>query len=350
MHARSAQLSGNLACLPRLPTVSVVIAAFTMSRWDDLREAVASVRAQTAQAAETIVVIDHCPDLLTLARRTLSDVTVVANVGSRGAGGARNSGVASSRGEVVAFIDDDAFASRTWLENLLPHFVNPGVVGVGGRLDPLWAGSRPRWFPQEFDWAVGASYKGMPDSPVPVRNVWSGNMAIRRRVFDAIGGFRDDFGKLGERSRPEDTDLCLRAALAQDRGTWIYEPAAGATHRVPPQRATLGFFLRRCLNEGSGKAALAALNGASQSTSAERLYTRRVLPRGIARGVREMACGDASGGLRSITIAAGFALAMTGFLAGRVAGGVHRSCPPQSQSAPVTGQAGEEAARGANSR
>lgn len=346
-------MSGNLADVTRLPTVSVIIAAFTMRRWDDLREAVASVRAQTAQVLETVVVIDHCPDLLALAARELPEVTVVANVGCRGAGGARNSGVASSRGEVVAFLDDDAFASPTWLENLLRHFANPNVVGVGGRLDPLWADTRPRWFPKEFDWAVGASYRGMPDSPVPVRNVWSGNMAIRRRVFDAIGGFRADFGKLGERSRPEDTDLCLRAATAQDHGTWIYEPAAGATHRVPPQRAHLGFFLRRCLNEGAGKAALAALNGARQSTSAERRYTRQVLPRGIARGLREAARGDVSGGLRSMAIAAGFSLAMTGFLAGRAAGIVHRGSPRRPWPAAVTGQRrpeGEGAARNANSR
>ncbi len=352
-------MSRNLADVTRLPTVSVIIAAYTMRRWDDLLAAVASIRAQTVRVLETIVVIDHCPDLLALAARELPPVTVIPNIGCRGAGGARNCGVASSRGEVVAFLDDDAFASPDWLENLLRHFANPQVVGVGGRLDPLWADARPRWFPAEFDWAVGASYRGMPERPVPVRNVWSGNMAIRRRTFDAIQGFRADFGKLGERSRPEDTDLCLRAAMAHDQGTWIYEPSAAATHRVPPQRAHLGFFLRRCLNEGSGKAALAALNGASQSTSAERHYTRHVLPRAIARGLWEAARGDASGGLRSMAIAAGFSLAMTGFVAGRAAGIVQHGGPRRPQRPQRPGPAAaagqirrepEGAVRSANSR
>jgi len=312
-------VSEQQANLAYLPTVSVVIAAFATERWNDTREAVASVRTQTVPALETILVIDHNPSLLDRAERELEGVIVLPNTGGQGASGGRNSGVAASRGEVVAFLDDDAVASPTWLEGLLRHFPDPDVVGVGGKLIPLWPDSRPRWFPSEFDWAVGASYRGMPEQATAVRNVWSGNMAIRRPVFDVIEGFREHFGKVGGRSRPEDTDLCLRAAAAHPGGTWIYEPAAIAGHRVPRRRTTVGFFLRRCLNEGSGKAALAALNGASESTSAERQYTRRVLPGGILRGLQDTVRGEVSGTLRSLAITAGFSCAVAGFLAARAA-------------------------------
>jgi glycosyltransferase involved in cell wall biosynthesis len=316
----------------------VIIAAFTMERWHYLREAVASVQAQTVPA-EAIVVIDHNPALLDRAQRELPDVFVVPNAGNRGASGARNSGVAVSHGELLAFLDDDAAASPGWLESLLPHFADPGVVGVGGGITPLWASSRPRWFPPEFDWAVGASYRGMPGEATAMRNVWSVNMMLPRRLFDQIGGFREDFGKVGGRSRPEDTDLCLRAAAARPGGTWVYEPAGMVGHHVPPSRTTLGYFVRRCLYEGSGKAALAALNGAGESTSAERLYTRRVLPGGMARGLRETIRGDVSGGLRSIAIAAGLSFAVAGFMVGRVAGIAHRAGPPAAREVSGSGQA-----------
>jgi Glycosyl transferase family 2 len=312
-------LSDNSDSPAGLPTVSVVIAAFTMERWNDLFEAVASVRTQTVPVLETVVVIDHNPALLARAQDGLSGVIVTANAGASGASATRNTGVSVSHGEIVAFLDDDAVASPTWLEALLGHFTDPHVVGLGGRVDPLWAASRPRWFPYEFDWAVGGSYRGMPEEAVPVRNVWSNNMAIRRSVFDAIGGFRSDFGKVGHRSRPEDTDLCLRAAAAQPGGTWIYEPAGIVGHRVPLTRATLRFFLRRCFNEGSGKAALAALNGRDVSTSAERTYTRQVLPQGFARGLRDAAHGKGSEGLRSLAIAAGLSAATAGFMIGQAA-------------------------------
>ncbi len=318
-------MSGNQAYPASFPTVSVVIAAFAIERWDNLREAVESVRAQTMLVLETIVVIDHNPALLDRARRELADVIVIPNVGGKGASGARNTGVAASHGEVVAFLDDDVVASPDWLESLLRHFADPDVVGVGGKMVPLWAGSRPRWFPCEFDWVVGASYRGMPEKAAPVRNVWSCNMAVPRPVFDKVGGFREDFSKVGGRSRPEDTDLCLRVAAALPQGTWIYEPAGIAGHRVPPKRATLSYFLYRCLHEGAGKATLAVLNDAGESTSAEWLYTRRVLPAGIARGVRDIMRGDLSGGTRTVVIVAGFSSAVAGFLMGRLARFIHRT-------------------------
>lgn len=325
-------MSKEQADFAGLPTISVITPAFAVERWDGLCQAVASIRAQTVKVLETIVVIDHNQDLLDRARRELPGVVVVPNVRNAGVSGARNSGVAASRGEVVAFLDDDAVAFPSWLEGILPYFANHDVVGVGCQVVPVWAGDRPRWFPREFDWAVGGAYRGMPEKAAPVRNVWSCGMAVSRPVFEAIGGFRDDFGKVGSRSSPEDTDLCLRAAQARPGGTWIYEPAAVVGHYVPPDRTTLGFFLRRCLLEGSGKAALAAYNGATESTSAERMYARRVLPRGVARGLRDTVRGDMSGALRSIAIAAGFSFAAAGFLAGRAVGVTRRPDQPQTRA------------------
>jgi glycosyltransferase involved in cell wall biosynthesis len=293
------------------PAVSVVIAAYSSERWEYLRDAVASVLDQTQPALEVIVVIDHNPDLLVRARREFQAATVLPNSGANGASAARNTGVAAASGDVLAFLDDDARASAGWLEALTKHFTSESVVGVGGRVDPLWTGIRPRWFPPEFDWTIGASYRGMPAAAGPVRNVWSNNMAIRRSAFEAAGGFREDFGKVGTRSRPEDTDLCLRAT-----GVWVYEPEGWAGHRVPAERARFGYFLRRCFHEGRGKAGLAALDGTAKSTSTERQYARRVLPAGVLRGLGDTLRGDVAGLARSAAIAAGFGVAATGFAIG----------------------------------
>jgi glycosyltransferase involved in cell wall biosynthesis len=301
-----------------IPTVSVVIAAFASDRWEQLRAAVASVAAQSRPALETIVVIDHNPALLDRARRELGEnvAWIIPNEGARGASGARNTGVAVSRGDIIAFLDDDARAFSGWLAAITANFTDSGVVGAGGRIEPLWATSRPRWFPGEFDWAIGGSYQGMPDTATVVRNVWSGNMAVRRTAFEAVGGFREDFGKVGGRSQPEDTDLCLRASS----GSWVYDPAAAVGHWVPAQRATLGYFLRRCYNEGRGKAALASGNGGTASLSAERGYTRTVLPRAVAAGLRDAVTRDLAGALRSGAILAGLGVAGAGFAVGWLSG------------------------------
>lgn len=285
-----------------------------MDRWAYLRDAIASVHAQSVTALEVIVVIDHNQKLMSKAASEIPEVKVVANRGSRGASGARNTGATLSNAEVIAFLDDDEVASPTWLENLLRHFQNPAVVGAGGRLMPRWNTHPPGWFPEEFHWAVGCSYRGMPENVAAVRNVWSGNMAIRRQVFESIGGFRDEFGKVGDRNRPEDTDLCMRAAEFSGRGKWIYDPDAGAYHQVPAERGTLRFFLRRCFNEGQGKAVLASMNGISGSTSEEIMYVRRVLPHGVARGLLDAVRGKVSGLTRSAMILIGLSLVTVGFV------------------------------------
>jgi len=313
------------------PTVSVVIPAYSDERWTQLREAVASAQAQTRPATEIIVAIDHNPDLLSRARRELADVEVVDSSGARGASGTRNAGVARASGEIIAFLDDDACAAPDWLETLIAHFADPAVAGAGGRVDPLWATARPRWFPGEFDWTVGASYSGMPETTAPVRNVWSNNMAVRRAAFDAAGGFREDFGKVGVVCRPEDTELCLRVTS----GSWLYVPASAVGHWVPARRATFAYFLRRCFEEGQGKAAIAVLDGAATGTSTERSYTARVLPAAVGRGLRQAMAGDRSGALRSAAIVGGFGMAAAGFVVGCVSAAASRAASRPASTAPA---------------
>src|SRR3954447_9366274 len=137
--------------------------------------------------------------------------------------------------------------------------------------------------PEEFLWAVGGSYAGMPTRTAQIRNVWSASMIVRREVFTAVGGFRVGFGKLGDQNRPEDTELCLRmSALAG--GHWMYVPDAVIRHEVPASRSTFGFFLRRCYAEGRGKVAMAGLLDGAESLGSERDYLRS-LPRAVIRNL-----------------------------------------------------------------
>ena len=298
-----------------LPTASVVIAAYTERRWTRLQQAIAAVQAQSIRPAEVILVIDHNPELLARAQAEMPYVRVIPNTRPAGSSGARNTGVAASQGEILVFLDDDIVAGTSWLETVLSHFSMPEVAGVGGQARPLWQRSCPWWFPPEFYWVVGASYAGMPEHAGPVRNVWSSNMAVRRAVFESAGGFRDDLAKVANKSRPDDTDLCLRAS-AQTSGLWIYEPAAIASHWVPQERATVSYFLYRCLHEGVGKGALAALNGLRASTSVESRHVGLVLPAALRRDCKAVLTGHISGASRIAAAGLGLGIAVAGFLIG----------------------------------
>jgi glycosyltransferase involved in cell wall biosynthesis len=274
---------------------------------------------QTRPPLEVIVAVDGSPALLRRVEAELPEVRAVLNTGVGGASGARNAGAAVARGDVLAFLDDDTRASRTWLADLVSALVEvPGTVGVGGGVGGDWpGGAAPRWFPPEFLWAVGVSHEGMPGSRSRVRNVWSENMALWRSAFVGAGGFRDGFGKVGSSSRPEDTELCIRVARGTGR-SWVFVPDAQVVHAVPWTRTTWGFFVRRCWAEGRGKAEMAALSEDGALTS-ERDHVLVAIPRGVIRDVGAALTGDLWGLTRAATAAAGVLAAAGGYLAGRVA-------------------------------
>ena len=266
------------------PGVSVVIPTHTERRWQSLLRTVRSARTQRHTPAEVVVVVDHNPALLRRARHELHGVTVLDNAYARGASGTRNTGAFHTGTPLIAFLDDDTVAAPDWLGNLMSPFDDPGVVGAGGGIAPAWSGTRPRWLPDELLWIVGVSYAGMPTTTAPIRNVWSASMMVRRDAFTAVGGFRAGFGKLGDRNRPEDTELCLRMS-ATGGGRWMYVPGALIDHDVPADRTRVGFLLSRCYAEGRGKVQMARLLPRSQDLGTERDYLRRVLPRAVARNL-----------------------------------------------------------------
>lgn len=303
--------------------VSIVIPTHSEKRWHQLARIVASARSQTYHVAEVVVVVDHNPALYRRARRDLVGVTVLENLYAQGVSGNRNTGAFHTSTELVAFLDDDTMAERDWLANLVMPFTDPTVVGTGSGIEPAWAGVRPRWLPDEFLWAVGGSYTGMPTVTAPIRNVFSASMIVRREAFMKVGGFRTGFGKLGDQNRPEDTELCLRMS-AVGGGHWMYVPGSIIRHDVPADRSTFGFFLRRCYAEGRGKVQMASLNSSTDSLGTERAYLRS-LPRAVIRNVAAASRGRGvshalrAGSMVAGVTAAGFGAAVETIAARRAA-------------------------------
>ncbi|MFC5718596.1 glycosyltransferase family 2 protein [Streptomyces gamaensis] len=308
-----------------LPACSVVICAYTEDRWDDTLAAVASVRAQSLPALETLVVVDHNPVLLQRLARTLREeapeVRVLANAGPRGLSAGRNTGIAASSGEVIAFLDDDAVAERDWLLRFAEAYTDPRVMAVGGRTEPVWASRRrPGWFPAEFDWVVGCSYRGQPPGRSRVRNVLGGNASFRRTAFEAAGGFASGIGRDGDRLPLgcEETELCIRIGRAVPDAVLLVDDRAVIHHRVPAARERFGYFRTRAWAEGLSKALVSRSVGAREGLASERRYTTRVLPAGVARGLRDALLGRPGGAGRAGAIVVGLAVTTAGYAVGRV--------------------------------
>ena len=312
---------------PAQPTidVSVIVCAYTEDRSDDVLAAIDSVQRQSLAARELIVVIDYNPALLELVRAARPDVTVVPNSGTKGLSGARNTGVEAARGAVVAFLDDDAAADPDWLARLLDGYLAYGhdsgrVLGVGGTIAPVWAEGRPGWFPEEFDWVIGCTYRGMATTTVPVRNLIGCNMSFRRDVFMAIGGFRNELGRLGTQLLScEETELCIRARQRFPDGVLLHEPRASVAHRVPTGRTRWRYFRSRCYAEGRSKAIVTSAVGIDDGLRSERAYTLRTLPLGVMRGLVEALVGREPAGMaRAGAIVAGLAITTAGYVVGQM--------------------------------
>ncbi|MBA8990720.1 GT2 family glycosyltransferase [Curtobacterium pusillum] len=303
-----------------MTSVAVVICAYTQLRWGDLQDSVESAKRQP-ERPEVIVVIDHEPELFARAVARWPELRVLENTEERGLSGARNTGVAGTDADVVAFLDDDATADEDWLGHMLAALDDPDVVGVGGRATPSWptvTGAGP--YSDELLWIVGCSYAGLPETAGDVRNVIGSSMAFRREAILLAGGFREGLGRVGTQPLGcEETELCIRIAQVRPGSRIRHEPRSNVSHRVSADRVTMRYLRRRSYYEGISKAVLSRRVGTGDSLSSESTYLTRVIPGAVARELRSVGRG---GGLRAFAIALSVLSTVVGYGVGRFLGGV----------------------------
>jgi GT2 family glycosyltransferase len=156
----------------------------------------------------------------------------------------RNIGLQRATGDVIAFLDDDAFAEPAWLENLIASYGEPGVGGVGGRAlnnEPDEAGIGVDEIGRlDPNGRLHGYFAADPERTVDVDHLIGCNMSFRRKVLAELGGFREDYpGISGLR---EDTDMCLRVRRLGYR--ILFNPLACVEHVGAPQAVGKRFDAR----------------------------------------------------------------------------------------------------------
>ena len=301
--------------------VTVVVCAYTERRWAQTRAALESALGQHPGPRQVLLVVDHNPGLAQRAARELSGtaVSVLESTGAPGLSGARNTGLAAASQPVTVFLDDDAEARPGWLGSLVQPYDGADAVATGGSVHPRWPqGPRPRWLPPEFDWVVGCSYRGLPDSVSVVRNPIGANMSMRTALALEVGGFDDSVGRVGTNPRGcEETELSIRLTASRPGSAVWYVPAAAVDHHVTADRVRLGYFLRRCWHEGMSKADVVRLAGSAAGLERERRQTAVVIPAALMREFRGFATGDGGAGLRMSALVGGLSAAAGGYFNGR---------------------------------
>jgi glucosyl-dolichyl phosphate glucuronosyltransferase len=167
---------------------------------------------------------------------------------------ARNRGVLSSRGHVIAFTDDDARVSPRWLGALVDTCEQPGVGCAGG---PVRAGPGeplPGWVVPQFLPYLALFDKGMAKIDLSYNEYPRGvNMAYPRRSFGEVGLFSTAFGLKGRSLLYYDEiELCYR--LERSGRRILYVPDAEVTHAIHPGRLTIAWFKQRFYAQGRSEA------------------------------------------------------------------------------------------------
>lgn len=302
----------------RPSATTLVIPIHSEKRWSSFIATMDSVRRQDPAPAAIIVCVDHNLPLLRRVTEQFPQVRVVENSFARGAAGARNSGAHEAETPLLVFLDSDIRARDGWLCHLLEPFADRSVIGCGGLILPNWPAGPPAWFPDEFGWVVGVSYRGQPSVTSPVRNIWSANMAVRREAFDSVNGFRVNFSKVDDSPKSEDTDFCLRVTKQTHGGVWMFVPAALVEHEVNIERSRFLFFVGRCFSEGKGKIDMAHINLGRRDLEDESKYMRHTTVVGLRRYMSlAIRNGDAAAARQGAAVFAGLGAASLGAVLGQ---------------------------------
>jgi glycosyltransferase involved in cell wall biosynthesis len=181
---------------------------------------------------------------------------------------ARNTGWHNALGKYVAYMDDDAIASPQWLEMILDVFetVKPQPGCVGGKIEPLWEASRPAWLGDSImphlailDWSKAPIF--LNDQ----QHLVGANLAFRRSILRAAGGFRACLGRKGDKML-SDEEILLCEQLKSNGYRAFYHPEIAVWHHIPASRIRQGWFLRRHYWQGVSDA-IVQLHQESPSTT-----------------------------------------------------------------------------------
>ncbi len=220
------------------PRISVVVCTYNGSR--TIRQCFEGLRKLDYPNFEVIVVDDGSTDQ-TAAIVQKSGFRSIRTA-NRGLSHARNVGLQAATGEIVAYLDDDAYPDPHWLTHLASSFLRTLHAGVGG----------PNIPPGDDGW-IADCVANSPGGPVHVlltdrsaEHIPGCNMAFRKNALQAIGGFDPQFRVAGD-----DVDVCWR--IQHQGWTLGVNPAAMVFHH---RRNSVRAYWKQQMGYGKAEALL----------------------------------------------------------------------------------------------
>jgi glycosyltransferase involved in cell wall biosynthesis len=245
-------------------TIRISVVICTRNRADLLRTAIASVVEQDFPRSDyELVVVDNGSTDHT--RTVVSGFETAGNVvylreDTVGLCVARNAGWRACRGPHVAYFDDDAVAHSGWLSAIGDTIERCGAtLGVaGGRVDPIWQGTRPEWLSDRIAGSLTIVDWGSCEQEITdLARSWlvGANMVIPKALLERVGGFDPRLDRYGE-NLLSSGDVFLQKKIAELGYRIVYVPEIAISHLVPPARLDQRWFRSRFYWQGISDAVM----------------------------------------------------------------------------------------------
>lgn len=194
-----------------LPILTIVVCTYNREEW--LPGCLSSLESQCKDDSVEVLIIDNnsTDDTANIAHGFVDRLSNFKYIFEplQGLSHARNRGFQEARGQLVAYIDDDAKANPGWTKAILEFFEShPDAYGVGGQHKAFSLAPMPAWFPKEY----GSRSLG-EETRLLQKGEWiSGtNMVFKKSALLEVGGFDTTMGMAGEKvSYGEETHLTLK--------------------------------------------------------------------------------------------------------------------------------------------
>jgi glycosyltransferase involved in cell wall biosynthesis len=231
------------------PKISAIICTHNRDRYLGL--AIDSLLAQDLDSFEILVIDNASTDTtaaVVAARQPDPRLRYIYEP-TLGLSTARNRGAQEAQAPILAYLDDDAIASPSWLQHLITAYeTNPKLAIAGGKVTLIWTDgmAAPEWLSDNLAGNLGAYDLG--DHPLQIEQPGLTprglNYSVRRAFLDSVGGFDPKLGRIGKNLLSNEELQMTELALQQG---WqvAYLPAALAAHHVSPERVKRSWFLDR---------------------------------------------------------------------------------------------------------
>jgi len=183
--------------------ISIVIPAYNAEK--TVTFAIEGVLSQEkVMPMEVIVVDDGSTDKTAIRVKSFPDVRYLYQENS-GPASARNRGAKEAKGDIIFFTDSDCIPHSDWIEKSIVHFNRAEIGVVSGTYDLIEGGKLlAKCIHREI------VYRHQQRMPVYPKSFGSFNFSVRRKIFQAVGGFNEQYRS----ASGEDNDLSYKILKA----------------------------------------------------------------------------------------------------------------------------------------